>query len=89
MVYQTAGAAVPAVIEATFQSLLNDSFDEAYKKINNVRFVIDYNLLLPLFFMSISTTNFHFHSYIHHYLYFFNTQILYSYSSLYFYFILG
>lgn len=36
VVYLTAGAAVPAVIEATFQSLLNDSFDEAFKKINDV-----------------------------------------------------
>ena len=36
VVYLTAGAAVPAVIEATFQSLLNDSFDDAFKKINDV-----------------------------------------------------
>jgi hypothetical protein len=36
VVYQTAGAAMPAVIEETFQSLLNDNFDDAYKKINNV-----------------------------------------------------
>ena len=28
---------MPAVIESTFQSLLNDNFDDAYKKINNVR----------------------------------------------------
>ena len=33
----TAGAAMPAVIEQTFQSLLNDNFDEAYRKINDVR----------------------------------------------------
>ena len=33
----TAGAAMPAVIEETFQSLLNDNFDDAYSKINNVR----------------------------------------------------
>ena len=51
---------MPAVIEATFQSLLNDSFDEAYKKINNVRFVIDHNLVLLFFFMSFSITNFNF-----------------------------
>jgi hypothetical protein len=36
IVYLTAGAAVPAVIEETFQSLLNDSFNEAYEKINKV-----------------------------------------------------
>ena len=32
-VYLTAGAAMPAVIEDTFHSLLNDDFDTAYKKI--------------------------------------------------------
>ena len=32
----TAGAALPAVIEETFQSLLNDNFDDAYRKINDV-----------------------------------------------------
>ena len=37
IVYLTAGAAVPAVIEETFQSLLNDSFNDAYEKINKVR----------------------------------------------------
>jgi hypothetical protein len=36
IVYLTAGAAVPAVIEETFQSLLNDGFNDAYEKINKV-----------------------------------------------------
>ena len=36
-VYLTAGAAMPAVIENTFQSLLNDDFDTAYKKLLSVR----------------------------------------------------
>jgi len=36
-VYLTAGAAMPAVIESTFQSLLNDDFDTAYKKLLSVR----------------------------------------------------
>lgn len=36
-VYLTAGAAMPAVIDDTYQSLLNDDFDKAYKKILSVR----------------------------------------------------
>jgi replication factor C subunit 3/5 len=36
-VYLTAGAAMPTVIEDTYQSLLNDDFDKAYKKILSVR----------------------------------------------------
>ena len=36
VVYLTAGAAMPVVIANTFNSLLNDTFDEAYKKLLNV-----------------------------------------------------
>lgn len=37
VVYLTAGAAVPRVIEHMFQSLMNDSFLQAYNTINQVR----------------------------------------------------
>mmetsp|Transcript_20703 Transcript_20703/g.20052 ORF Transcript_20703/g.20052 Transcript_20703/m.20052 type:complete len:346 (-) Transcript_20703:256-1293(-) len=44
VVYQTAGAAMPAVIEETFHSLLNDNFDDAYKKINSANIEFGYAL---------------------------------------------
>jgi replication factor C subunit 3/5 len=37
-VYLTAGAALPAVIQAIFTSLLNDSFDNAHKMLSDVSF---------------------------------------------------
>ncbi len=36
-VYLTAGAAIPAVIQNLLRSLLNDSFDDAYKLLSTVR----------------------------------------------------
>ncbi len=48
VVYLTAGAAIPAVIEQTLQSLLNDDFSTAYSKLLRViiHFVLFYLLLM-------------------------------------------
>ncbi len=38
-VYLTAGAAMPDVIETIYKSMLNDTFEEAYTTLLQVRFV--------------------------------------------------
>lgn len=55
-VYQTAGAALPEVIDSILKSLLNDNYQEAFQFIYKVAipssFFIIYLLLLSLNFLS-------------------------------------
>lgn len=54
VVYLTAGAAVPRVIEHMFNSLMNDSFLQAYNTINQVSHLVNFLCINDIIYATLS-----------------------------------